>query len=97
LDFLNLSIGAIQPLRVNIGCVFFNDKKIMCPVEKNSYVEGKKDMHPVEFKNIKMRILNKELNLNNGMNLTYTIPGIDKEKLTPISIWKISTQWHLSY
>jgi hypothetical protein len=92
LDFLNLSIGAIQPLRVNIGCVFFNDKKIMCPVEKNSYVEGKKDMHPVEFKNIKMRILNKELNLNNGMNLTYTIPGIDKEKLTPISIWKISSQ-----
>jgi hypothetical protein len=92
LDFLNLSIGAIQPLRVNIGCVFFNNKKIMCPVEKNSYVEGKRDMHPVKFKNIKMRILNKKINLNNDMDLIYTIPGIDKEKLAPIRIWQESNQ-----
>ncbi len=93
LDFLNLSIGTIQPLRVNIGCVFFNDKKIMCPVEKNSHVKGMGDGRPVEFKNIKMRILNKEINLNSDMKLTYTIPGIDKEKLAPLSIWQVSNQF----
>jgi hypothetical protein len=90
-ESVNIFIGSIQPFIIKVGCVWYMNKKIMCP-EKQVYVYGKKDLKAVNYKKINMNWMhdNKDINeIRKGMRLSYSIYGVNTRKEVEIKVWKV--------